>query len=195
MNRYLNKFLTYLEIEKNYSPLTILNYKHDLMEFINFAGDMSVEKVDYLLFRKYLAEIRKKNYRPRSLARKLSSLRSFFKFLTRESYIKDNPAKLLQTPKLDKTLPKFLSEDEVTQLIESPPEDKEMGKRDRAILETLYSTGIRVSELVGLNVDNVDLISNLVKVFGKGRKERLVPIGEKAIVAIRDYLEHRKHKV
>src|SRR3989338_6163085 len=146
MNRFIEKFLSYLEIEKNYSALTILNYKLDLKEFVNFAGEVAVEKVDYLLFRKYLAEIRKKNYRPRSIARKLSSIRSFFKFLAREGYIKDNPAKLLQTPKLDKILPKFLSEGEVTQLIESPSTDKKMGQRDKAILETLYSTGIRVRD-------------------------------------------------
>src|SRR3989338_4182379 len=102
MNRFVDKFLTYLEIEKNYSPYTILNYKIDLQEFFQVAGDIAVEQVDYLTLRKYLVQIRTKSYRPRTLARKLSTLRSFFKFLNREGYIKENPAVLMQTPKLDK---------------------------------------------------------------------------------------------
>jgi integrase/recombinase XerC len=146
------------------------------------------------MLRKYLAEIKTKNYKPRSTARKLSSIRSFFHFLHREGHIKNNPAVLMQTPKLDKLLPNFLSEKEMTDFIEAPKLDKPAGRRDRAILETLYSTGIRVSELVGLDLDGVDLIGNVVKVAGKGKKERLVPIGNKAIEAIRDYMKHRKPK-
>src|SRR3989338_4347117 len=184
MNRYLDKFLSYLEIEKNYSPLTILNYRIDLDEFWQALGDVPIEKIDYLLLRKYLAEIKAKNYKPRSTARKLSAIRSFFRFLHREGYIKKNPAILMQTPKLDKLLPNFLSEKEMTDLIEAPQLDKPAGRRDRAILETLYSGGIRVSELVGLNVDSVDMIGNVMKVAGKGKKERLVPIGDKVVEAI-----------
>jgi len=194
MNRYLEKFLSYIEIEKNYSPHTILNYKIDLEEFWRALGEVSVERIDYLTLRKYLAEIKAKNYKPRTTARKLSAIRSFFHFLHREGHIKSNPAILMQTPKLDKLLPHFLTEKEMTDFIESPPLDKPAGRRDRAILETLYSTGIRVSELVGLDVDGVDLIGNVVKVAGKGKKERLVPIGNKAIEAIRDYLKSRKYK-
>ena len=191
MNRYLDKFINYLDVEKNYSAHTILNYTIDLEEFFKFLGPTQVEQVDYLLLRKHLANLRTHNYRPRTLARKLSSLRSFFKFLNRESYIKENPAVLLMTPKLDKILPNFLSEDEMTTFVEAPVLKEKMGKRDRAILETLYSTGIRVSELVGLNVQDVDMIGNIIKVSGKGKKERLVPIGEKALAAIRDYLNSR----
>lgn len=191
MNRYLDKFLDYLNIEKNYSPHTLLNYKNDLDGFLNFAQNPEPKDVNYLLLRKYLAELRAEQHRPRTIARKLSSLRSFFKFLHREGLIKDNPTLLLMSPKLDKTLPKFLSENEVVQLIESPSLEKIPGKRDRAIFETLYGAGIRVSELVGLNIDDVDLISQLVKVRGKGKKERLVPIGDKAGAALRDYLSSR----
>lgn len=196
MNRYLDKFLSYLEIEKNYSPHTILNYRIDLDEFWQALGDTPVEKIDYLLLRKYLAEIKAKNYKPRSTARKLSAIRSFFHFLHREGHIKNNPAVLMQTPKLDKLLPNFLSEKEMTDLIEAPRTNTPAGRRDRAILETLYSAGIRVSELVGLNIDSVDFIGNVMKVYGKGKKERLVPIGDKAVEAIRDYLKYRnpKHK-
>lgn len=191
MNRYVEKFLTYLDIEKNYSPHTLLNYRLDLEEFFRSLENLPIENVKYLHMRKFLAHLRQKNHRPRTLARKLSSLRSFFKFLHRDGYIKDNPGKLLVTPRLDKKLPKFLTEEQVVQLIESPKTDKVADKRDRAILETLYSTGMRVSELVGLNIEHVDMVSNLVKVMGKGKKERLLPIGDKAVEAIKDYLESR----
>jgi len=194
LNRFLEKFLTYLDIEKNYSKYTLINYKIDLNEFFAFIGEMPVEKVDYLTLRRYLAKIREKEPKPRTIARKLSSLRSFLKFMTREGYLKVNPSTLLTTPKLDKRLPQFLTEEEVTKFIEAPKLDNDMGRRDRAILETLYSTGIRVSELVGLDMDSIDFISNIVKVAGKGKKERLVPIGNRAIRAIQDYIEKRKHK-
>lgn len=194
MNRYLDKFLAYLEIEKNYSPHTLLNYRLDLEEFLRLTETVPVERMDYFQLRKYLADMRVKEYRPRTLARKLSALRSFFKFLQREGHIKNNPAQLLTTPKLDKKLPNFLSETEIVSLLEVPQKDKEAGLRDRAILETLYSSGLRVSELVGLNMENVDFISNLVKVMGKGKKERLVPIGNQALAAIKDYVDHRKRK-
>jgi len=190
MNRYVDKFLSYLEIEKNYSAHTIINYKVDLVEFFAFIGDTPIKQISYLHLRKFLAQLRTKNHR--TVARKLSSIRSIFKFLFREGLIKDNPAGLLVTPRLDKILPKFLSEKEITQLVEAPKPDKLSGKRDRAILEALYSTGIRVSELVSLNIDSIDTISNIVKVLGKGKKERIVPIGDKAIIAIRNYLDSRK---
>ncbi|MCK5179663.1 MAG: tyrosine recombinase XerC [Candidatus Omnitrophica bacterium] len=183
-----------MEIEKNYSPHTILNYRIDLEDFLQFIGQTPVEKVDYLFLRRFLARLRAKHYRPRTLTRKLSSLRSFFKFLHREGFICENPAVLLMSPKLDKMLPKFLSEDEMAKLIEAPSLEKISGKRDRAILETLYSTGMRVSELVDLNINNVDLIGNITKVSGKGKKERLIPIGDKALDAIRNYLKDRKQK-
>lgn len=191
MNRYVEKFLTFLEIEKNYSPHTILNYKLDLVEFVDFLDGKLLEKVEYNDFRRFLAQLRSRQFKPRTLARKLSSIRSLFKFLQREGHIKENPAILLMTPKLDKTLPKFLSEIEMTQLIESPDFTKIAGQRDRAIFETLYSSGLRVSELVGLNVEHIDFIGNVVKVMGKGKKERIVPIGDKALKEIRGYLQKR----
>jgi len=194
MDRFVEKFLSYLEIEKNYSPHTILNYKLDLNEFTKQLGSTSVKDVAYLHLRKYLAELRNKQHKPRTLARKLSAIRSFYRFLHREGHIKANPALLMVTPKLDKTLPKFLSEKEMAQLIESPLLKDISGKRDRAIMETLYSAGLRVSELVGLNIENVDLISNMVKVMGKGKKERLVPIGDQAVAAIKDYVDSRKQQ-
>ena len=109
MNRYLEKFLSYLEIEKNYSKYTLINYTVDLVEFFAFIKEVPIEKVDYLTLRRYLAQLRDKNHKPRTIARKLSSLRSLLRFLTREGYIKTNPSTLLTTPKLDKKLPQFLS--------------------------------------------------------------------------------------
>lgn len=191
MNRYVEKFLTFIDIEKNYSPHTILNYKLDLVEFVDFIEDKPLEKVEYNDFRRFLAQLRSNQFKPRTLARKLSSIRSLFKFLQREGYIKENPAVLLMTPKLDKTLPKFLSEVEMTQLIEAPKLLKYAGQRDRAIFETLYSSGLRVSELVGLNIDHIDFIGNIIKVMGKGKKERIVPIGDQALKEIREYLKAR----
>ena len=194
MSQHLDKFLKNLEIEKNYSEHTLLNYRLDLQEFFAFLGHDRVAEVDYPALRRFLAEMRAKQLKPRSVARKLSSLRSFFKFLQREGVIQKNPASLLLTPKLDKPLPHFLSEEETVRLIEAPEGDKSSNLRDKAIFETLYSTGIRVSELVGLSQGDVDLIGDLVKVFGKGRKERIVPIGAKAVEAIEGYLATRKHK-
>lgn len=194
MNRYIDKYISYLEIEKNYSQHTIVNYKLDLEEFSRFLDKTPVEKVEYLTLRRFLAELRAKNHRPRTLARKLSTLRSFFKFLHRESLIKENPAALLLTPKLDKILPKFLEENQVEELIDGLLVENVMDRRDKAILELLYSSGIRVSELVGLDTEDIDFIGNIIKVRGKGKKERLVPIGERALEALRDYLSSRKAK-
>ncbi|MFA5099801.1 MAG: tyrosine recombinase XerC [Candidatus Omnitrophota bacterium] len=191
MERFVEKFIRYLEIEKNYSAHTILNYKLDLEEFQKFLGEHPVEKVDYLGVRKYLAIMKEKGLQSRSVARKLSSLRTFFRFLTREGFIKANPIASILSPKLDKHLPQFLTEEEAARLIESSIPETLSGMRDRAILETFYSTGIRISELVGLNLDDVDVISGIVKVRGKGKKERIVPIGDRAIGAIRGYLEKR----
>ena len=192
MIRYLDKFFTYFEIEKNYSSHTILNYRIDLEEFAGFLGKTPIENVEYPDLRRFLAQLKGRNLKPRSLARKLSSLRSFFKFLQREGVIKSNPAKLLVTPKLDKPLPHFMSEEESVQLIEAPKTGKINSPRDRAIFEILYSTGIRVSELVGLNVDDVDFIGNIIKVMGKGKKERMVPIGDTALNALKEYLDKRR---
>ncbi len=191
MQRYIEKFLNYLRVERNASNHTILNYKIDLDSFDTFIGDKDVAAIDHLTLRRFLAEMRAKNYSKRTVARKLASLRSFFKFLFREGHIKTNPVSAISTPKLDKKLPVVLDAARVAKLVQCPPDDNEPGMRDRAILETLYSTGIRVSELVGLDLDDVDFISGVAKVFGKGSKERLVPIGEPAIAAIRKYTEKR----
>jgi len=195
MDRYVDKFIRYLELEKNFSPHTILNYKLDLIDFKNFLKDTPLEKVEYLTLRQFLAHLKEKGLTNRSISRKLSCLRSFFKFLFREGLIKDNPATLLSSPKLSRSLPQFLTEGEMFKLLEMPSDNTELGLRDRALLETLYSTGMRVSELVSLDVDSIDFVGSTVKVIGKGRKERLLPIGEKALEAIHNYLELRNSNV
>ncbi|MBM3245131.1 MAG: tyrosine recombinase XerC [Candidatus Omnitrophica bacterium] len=195
MERYIEKFIRYLEIEKNYSKHTVLNYKLDLEDFRSFLASAPIENVDYLLLRKYLASLKEKNMGSRSVGRHLSSMRSFFKFLTREGLLKTNPILSVASPKLDKHLPQFLTEEEVTKLIDAViPKNQtdQLRFRDRAILETFYSTGIRISELVGLDAQDIDFISCVVKVRGKGKKERMVPIGDHAVKAIREYLEKRK---
>jgi len=195
MEKYIEKFIRYLEIEKNYSAHTVLNYKLDLKDFGRFLAGTELEKIDYLSLRKYLAVLKEKNLGNRTVGRRLSALRSFFRFLSREGYIKTNPILMLSSPKLDKHLPSFMTEDEVKKLIESAfaRNDKDvLGLRDRAILEAFYSSGLRISELVGLNSEDIDFISGIVKVRGKGKKERIVPMGESALLAIRKYLDKRK---
>lgn len=191
MQRYIDKFINYLKVEKNSSPHTVTNYGIDLKAFEAFLGEKDVTDIDHLVLRRYLAEMRAKSYAKRTVARKLASLRSFFRFLFREGYIKTNPITAVSTPKLDKKLPVVLDVNKVAKLVQSPPENNVSGLRDRAILETLYSGGIRVSELVGLDVDDVDFISEVIKVLGKGSKERMVPIGGPAVSAMRKYLDKR----
>ncbi|NQT90827.1 MAG: tyrosine recombinase XerC [Candidatus Omnitrophica bacterium] len=188
MQRYIDKFIRYLEIEREASPHTVTNYKRDLKEFQAFLGDREVEKIDYLLIRQFLAHLRERKLSRASIARCLSALRSFFRFLTKEGLFKHNPLAGMSTPKKEKKLPVFMQEKEVAKLVEAPGDDA-VGLRDKAILETLYSTGMRVSELVGMDTDACDFIGGVIKVYGKGKKERLAPIGEKAIKAIRNYVD------
>ena len=199
----IHQFIEYLSDEKNASPHTCRNYLKDLEQFEaflkssgtapNLQGEMAIEKIDRLVIRKYLSFLHRKN-RKSSIARKLSTLRSFLKYLVREQVIASNPAQPVSTPKVEKLLPTALTVDEVFRLVESPLKSKESAEgalRDRALLELLYSSGIRVSELVGLNRNGVNLDLGIVKVMGKGRKERIVPVGAKAIGALMAYLEAR----
>jgi integrase/recombinase XerC len=204
----IQQFIHYLALERNASPHTCRCYRKDLEGFEDFlkssgmylnpAGDVQIEKVDRMAIRKYMSFLHRKNKKS-SIARKISTLRSFFKYLIREQVIPSNPAKSVSSPKVEKTLPTTLTVDEAFRLMESPksiPEkSSEMSKqnsvRDRAILELLYSSGLRVSELVGLNLNQLDSDLGIVRVMGKGRKERIVPVGVKAIDALKAYLEAR----
>jgi integrase/recombinase XerC len=194
----IHQFIHYLSAEKNASPHTCRAYEGDLEEFENFlkssgmslstAQDIEMGKVDRLAIRRYLSFLHRRNKKS-SIARKISTLRSFFKYLVREQLATSNPAKSVSTPKVEKPLPTTLTVDEAFRLMETPAGNK--GLRDRAILELLYSSGIRVGELVGLNLNQLDLDLGIVKVMGKGRKERIVPVGSKAVEALKTYLEKR----
>jgi len=191
---YIDKFLNYLSIERNYSSHTITNYQRDLREFSDFLNSRNcrdIKNVDYFLLRKFLGVLTEKRLDKRSLSRKISTLKSFFKFIVREGITKNNPAASLIYPRLDKPLPKFLTEKEVGQILSLPKGNDSLVLRDRAMLEFLYSTGARVSEMTALKKDEVDLIGGIVKVKGKGRKERLLPLGEPAVVSIKQYLDSR----
>jgi len=194
IDRYIDKFVTYLKVEKNASVHTIINYTEDLKGFSSFLQDKPLEDVDYLVIRKFLAALRSKEYDKRTIARKLSTLRSFFKFLYKEGYLKYNPMSTVSTPKISKKLPKFLDVASVIKLIESPDKKDAHALRDRAIMEVLYTSGMRVSELVGLNTEDLDLIGGVAKVMGKGKRERMCPIGDKAARAVREYLQKRPQK-
>ena len=184
-------FLRYLELEKNSSLLTIQNYQTDIRLFIAFlqnrVGTVSWENVTVLDIRAYLALMNNEKYARRTIARRISSLRSFYRFLMRENFAKSNPFMKIKTPKLDKKLPVFLEEVEINGLLELPAKD-ELGLRDQALFELLYATGCRVSELVGLTLEHIDLGNQYVLLLGKGNKERIVPIGGAAVKAVDIYL-------
>jgi len=205
---FIQQFMRYLAFEKNASPHTCRCYQRDLEGFEDFlknsgmylspTGDVKIEKVDRVAIRKYMSFLHRKNKKS-SIARKISTLRSFFKYLVREQVIPSNPAKNVSSPKVEKILPTTLTVDETFRLMESPQNipgktsggSRQHCARDRAILELLYSSGLRVSELVGLNLNQLDSDLGIVRVMGKGRKERIVPVGVKAIDALKAYLEER----
>ncbi len=195
MDSHADRFLNFLEAEKNASPHTIKNYRSDLREFFEFLGNScSLRDINYLAIRKFLAFLKEKEDLKSTMSRKLACLKSFFKYLTREHLVEANPASSIVTPKRDRRLPSFLELNETERLIEAAEGEAWEIKRDRAILETLYSSGIRVSELVGLDTPDIDLLSGLLKVRGKGKKERIVPIGscaDETIKAYRDSLPNR----
>jgi integrase/recombinase XerC len=190
MNDYIEEFLRYLELEKGVSAHTLRAYRKDLTDFIAHVNT-EPEKIDMLDVRGFIAEQIRKGLNKTTVSRRLSSVRSFFKFLYREGYMKSNPAKLVSSPRLPKLLPKFLSVDDAFSLVAKPEGIGFAPARDRAILELLYSSGLRVGELAGLNVEDINVREALVKARGKGKKERIVPIGSKALDAIKTYLVER----
>jgi integrase/recombinase XerC len=190
MQEHINRFIRYLEVERGVSAHTVRAYRKDLEEFSAYAA-AKPENVDLIDIRGFIAGQINKGLSKITVSRRLSSTRSFFKYLHREGYITANPAKLVSNPKIPKMLPRYLSVDDVFSLIERPEGIGFITVRDRAILELLYSSGLRVSELSGLNVDDLNIRESLVKIRGKGRKERIVPVGSKAIGAVKSYLVER----
>ncbi len=189
-------FLEHLEQARNYSPHTLRAYRRDLAAFADFleqaGASTAPAAINRLDIRAYLAHLADSSPSKRTVARKLSTLRSFFKFLLARRAVKSNPCSGIRTPRLPKTLPRFLDEASIERLLTAPKGDDHLALRDRAILETLYSSGLRVGELVALDVRDVDRIGEVIKARGKGRKERLAPIGRAATEAIEKYLAARK---
>ncbi len=188
MRRHVFDFLRYLKTEKNVSPHTERSYLSDLDQLFDFLGENKLEALDHRTLRQFVAHLMKIKIRKSSISRKLSAIRTFYRYLNREGILSDNPARLISTPKREQRLPAVLTVDDAMLLMESPKSADGTWLRDRAVLETLYSTGIRASELVGMNVEDVSRQERLIRIRGKGRKERIVPIGRKALDAIDAYL-------
>ncbi len=204
LERLIEIFIEALASEKGYSVNTRTSYQKDLKEFLGYIASAGKEghapgedqrnvypkDITTLMIRGYLGYLYKKNNKKSSVARKLSALRSFFKHLVKHGVLTDNPADLILTPKQEKPIPTYLSVDDMFRLLDFFSQDTHLGRRNRAIFETFYSTGIRISELAGLNVSDIDFSGRVIKVLGKGNEERLVPIGQKAIHAIDQYRKH-----
>ncbi len=202
LEKAIEDFEKYMELERNFSPHTRLSYRTDLKQFRQFIADfhLSIEReekskamhMEPSVIRAFLSFLYKNNVRKVSISRKIATLRSFFKYLMREGKVKFNPAEMVQSPRAEKYLPTFLPVDEIFSLMKAPFKDDWMGLRDRTIVEFLYSSGIRAGELVALNLDDVDLGAGLMKIRGKGKKERVVPVGTPALDAAIEYLAKRR---
>lgn len=196
----IDSFLESLVTEKGYSDHTCRAYRKDLQDFFSFLTESRVsggtqrkrnrnvtpQQVDTVMLRAYLSFLHRK-HKKITIARKLSAIRSFFKFLVKKGIILENPTELILTPKQNKTIPVYLSVDEIFRLLDSIQTDTLLGLRNRAIFETLYSSGIRISELAAMDISDVDFSAAVVRVFGKGHKQRIVPLGQKALSAISAY--------
>ena len=195
MEELIGRFEQYLYGERHMSPHTLRNYLREVEEFRKFlveqqGGKPDLRPVDRRLIRQYLATA-SDNLAPASVSRRLSALRTFFKFLVREGAMETNPADMIKGPKLPKRLPEYLGVDEVFALLDTPDLGTLLGKRDKAWLELLYATGMRVGELVKLKTTDVDFAQAIVRVYGKGRKERIAPLTPKAVTALKSYLTER----
>lgn len=200
MQEYIDRFADYLKYQRNASEHTLRNYLSDLEQFYDYlcpgnsSGErpgIDINQIDHITIREYMAMLYQEKRKKTSIARKLATLRTFFKFLCREQVVELNPARLVSSPRLEKRLPKVLSVDEIIHFIETPDTETVLGKRDRAIIELLYATGCRVSEVAGMNLEDIDFRNEMIRVRGKGRKERFVPFGSKAKEALAVYMEVR----
>lgn len=195
---HITSFLNYLKFEKNYSSNTVSSYENDLLQLHSFftkhftSEKYKLKAIDNLTIRLFLGDLIDNGISRKSIARKLSSLRSFYKYLYRKKLVKSNPTLNVATPKIPKKLPSFLDESAMNRMFELPDETTVTGLRDKALLDVLYSTGIRLNELIELNLENIDWYNKTLKVIGKGRKVRITPFGEKAKTAMQKYLQRRE---
>ncbi len=197
MHALIERYLRYLKVERNASAYTIKSYREDLSVWLQYLHDFfgrepQIEQLTASELRGYVAALHDAGYAGSSVARKLASMRSFFKFAQREGAVEGNPAKPLRNPRRERKLPHFLTTREIAQLLLAPDLTQPFGQRDRAILETTYSAGLRVSELVGLNDDDLDLEAGVVRIRGKGKRERLGPLGRYAVDALENWLAVRR---
>ena len=204
MQQVFNRYITYLEVERNASPYTVRNYTTDLVgsknikgffAFLKEKGLKSLDEADRAILRDYLVYLMDQGIAKASIARKLSAIRSFCRYLLREGMMSTNPIADTSSPKLDKRLPSFLTTAEITRLLEAPDSATPQGRRDRAFMELLYASGLRVSELVSLTLEQVDLGTREIRVLGKGSKERMVLMGKPAARAITAYLDEGRHEL
>ena len=189
----IENFLNYLKYQKNFSSHTIKNYKLDLYRLNEYLEekDIHLRRVDNVLIRGFMADCFRRGESKSTIARRLAAIRSFFQYLISKGKLKDNPAKIVSTPKQEKKIPSFLTEQEISTLLDSIKPSTPLEARDKAILELLYATGMRLSELVSLNLEDVNLNEQLVRVKGKGKKERVIPFGKIALQSLNNYLKLR----
>lgn len=191
MERQLENYIAYLRVEKDASPYTLRNYAHEIQQFLDFLrrqGLESWENIDRQALRRYLLWLRQEGYVEASMARKLSELRSFCRYLIQEGALRSNPFDTVSSPQVPKRLPRYLKVEEINALLAAPDLSTPLGQRDRAILELLYAAGVRLSELVSLDLGHLSLDRGQMVVWGKGGKERLVLLGEPAVEALRVYI-------
>ena len=188
--QYLEDFKIYLKSEKNFSDNTVRAYCGDIYTFLLWADNLNVDEIDAKKFGEYLYFIQKINYTKTTIARKIASIRAFYKFLFQEEIIENNPSDTLSAPKRPKSLPDFMSEDEVEYILRNVKIETPAGYRNRVIFELLWATGMRISELSGLNYENLNLEQNEIRVFGKGSKERIVLIPDKTKQGLINYIEN-----
>lgn len=202
LEQALGKFRIHMEVERNLTPNTRKNYLIDIRQFEEFlaknyasaldSGPDSLKNIDHLMIRAFLGSLYREKLKKVTISRKVTALRTFFNYLLREGMVKSNPAEMIQAPRVEKYIPVFLSVDEMQALLKAEEAPGATAFRERAVIELFYSSGIRLSELVGLNMGDIDFIQGLMKVRGKGRKERIVPVGDPALAALREYIESRK---
>ena len=198
VDKLILNYKRFLEAEHHASPYTVRNYTHDLrhfLEFLNIENVATLGDVDRHLLRRYIASLQEQGFEKSSVSRKLSALRSFYSYLMQQNFTSSNPLITVSSPKLEKRLPSFLSSDEVTHLLEIPDTSTPQGQRDRAMLELLYASGLRVSEIVSLDLGSVNIEARDIRVWGKGSKERMVLIGKPAASALIMYLREGRRQL
>jgi integrase/recombinase XerC len=196
MEQLIEKFIDYLKVQKNYSSFTLLNYKKDIEEYEMFLKEKNYnyKNMDYKKCTEYLLFLDNRNLKKTSVSRRLSSLRTFYKYLVLNNFVDNNPFLLVSSPKKEKKMPKFINYSGIEEIFNIPNIKTKEGQRERVILEILYGSGVRVSELVNIKIKDIDFSNKTILIFGKGNKERIVPFGEYALEALNIYVDDAREK-